>query len=53
MLTRKLFMPVCLSAIIASMSCAVAMAQAPVSAPQTVVKTVEVSPANPDLAVGQ
>lgn len=53
MLLRKLFIVVCLPAVIAA-TCYTAMAQpAAGSAPQTTIKTVEVTPVNPDLSVGQ
>ena len=53
MLFRKLFIVLCLPAFIAAMSC-LALAQPPAgSAPPGAIKTVEVTPANPDLSVGQ
>src|SRR3989454_2508798 len=54
MLVRKLLIAVCLPAVIAAMSSVAAMAQSPGgAAPQTTVKTVEITPASPDLSVGQ
>jgi hypothetical protein len=54
MLVRKLLIAVCLPAVIAAMGFVAAMAQSPVgAAPQAAVKTIEITPTNPDLSVGQ
>ncbi len=54
MLARKLLIVLCLPTVIAALSFVVARAQSPGGAAlQTTVKTVEITPANPDLSVGQ
>src|SRR5688572_26317209 len=52
MFIRKTFVVVCLFAVPVSL-CPFATAQSPARSAQTSIKTVEITPANPDLSVGQ
>ncbi|MEO8435835.1 MAG: Ig-like domain-containing protein [Pyrinomonadaceae bacterium] len=52
MLIKILLIIVCLSAVPVSL-CSIATAQSPARSTQTGIKTVEITPANPDLSVGQ